>query len=199
MDSLSRKRLLAAAAATPPMVVNMHTSSLSLSEAIKHSGKKGWDGGKSGALSMGVNVCTLMWVRTTMNYQYRYGTTTTQAMRKLWADGGIRRFYRGFPVALFQGPLGRFGDTAANSAILALLEPYDMPIFMKTGAASITAGLWRFCLMPIDTVKTTLQVEGKNGLALLGTKIRGNGIFVTFHGALAAASATAVSQTTLSF
>ena len=35
-----------------------------------------------------------MWMRTTMNYQYRYGTSTTEAMRALWKAGGIRRFYR---------------------------------------------------------------------------------------------------------
>ena len=43
-----------------------------------------------------------MWMRTTMNYQYRYGTTTTRAMRKLYAEGGVRRFYRGIAPALFQ-------------------------------------------------------------------------------------------------
>ena len=43
-----------------------------------------------------------MWMRTTMNYQYRYGTTTTQAMRKLYAEGGVLRFYRGITPALFQ-------------------------------------------------------------------------------------------------
>ena len=43
-----------------------------------------------------------MWMRTTMNYQYRYGTTTTQALRKLYAEGGVRRFYRGIAPALFQ-------------------------------------------------------------------------------------------------
>merc|ERR1719400_2668555 len=112
---------------------------------------------------MGINVCTLMWIRTTMNYQYRYGTTT-----KVWREGGIPRFYRGLAPALFQGPLSRFGDTAANTAILALLEPYDIPIAAKTGAASISAGLWRILITPIDTLKTTLQVEGKQALPLLG-------------------------------
>merc|ERR1711997_468616 len=141
---------------------------------------------------MGINVCTLMWIRTTMNYQYRYGTSTTVAMKKLWAEGGIPRFYRGLAPALFQGPLSRFGDTAANTAILALLEPYDLPMAAKTGAASLSAGLWRIFITPIDTVKTTLQVEGKQALPLLGAKIRTHGILVTFHGALAAASATAV-------
>ena len=53
--------------------------------------------------------------------------------RTLWNQGGVRRFYRGFGPALFQGPLSRFGDTAANVGILALLEPYNMPIAAKTG------------------------------------------------------------------
>ena len=54
---------------------------LTPSEAIQYALAKGWHGGKSGAMAMGINVCSLMWIRTTMNYQYRYGTTTTEAMR----------------------------------------------------------------------------------------------------------------------
>ena len=42
-----------------------------------------------------------------------------------------------------QGPLSRFGDTAANAGVLALLHNYDLPIAVKTGTASVTAGLWR--------------------------------------------------------
>ena len=48
-----------------------------------------------------------MWMRTTMNYQYRYGTSTTQAMKHLWKEGGILRFYRGYAPALLQGPISR--------------------------------------------------------------------------------------------
>ena len=49
----------------------------------------------------------------------------------------------------------------ANVGILALLESNtELPIALKTGAASITAGVWRIFIMPIDTVKTTLQVIG---------------------------------------
>ena len=100
-----------------------------------------------------------MWMRTTMNYQYRFGTSTTEAMKHLWREGKIRRFYRGYGPALLQGPISRFGDTAANVGILALLESNtELPIALKTGAASITAGVWRIFIMPIDTVKTTLQV-----------------------------------------
>ena len=97
-----------------------------------------------------------------MNYQYRYGTSTTEAMKHLWREGKIRRFYRGYGPALLQGPISRFGDTAANVGILALLEAHDdLPIAVKTGAASVTAGLWRIFIMPIDTLKTTLQVRDK--------------------------------------
>lgn len=47
--------------------------------------------------------------------QYRYGTTTTEALRHLYREGGVVRFYRGLGPALLQGPLSRFGDTAANA------------------------------------------------------------------------------------
>lgn len=40
-------------------------------------------------------------------------------------DGGIRRFYRGVGPALIQGPMSRFGDTAANAGTLAMLDSYD--------------------------------------------------------------------------
>ena len=42
-----------------------------------------------------------MWLRTTMNYQYRYGTKLGETFSKLYNEGGIRRFYRGIGPALF--------------------------------------------------------------------------------------------------
>ena len=188
----NNRRVWAAAATSSSLPDQDSRDIFTSTQAIQRVFEKGWHEGTSGAMAMGINVCTLMWIRTTMNYQYRYGKTTTQAMRTLWSEGGIPRFYRGLTPALFQGPISRFGDTAANTAILALLEPYDIPIAAKTGAASISAGVWRIFITPIDTIKTTLQVEGKQALPLLGAKIRTSGILVTFHGALAAASATAV-------
>lgn len=74
---------------------------------------------------MAIQVVSLMWLRTTMNYQYRYGTSTREAMRALYKDGGVLRFYRGLAPALFQGPLSRFGDTASNAGCLSLLNQYD--------------------------------------------------------------------------
>ena len=52
---------------------------------------------------------------TALALQYRYGTTTSEALRTLYKEGGVVRFYRGLLPALFQGPLSRFGDTAANT------------------------------------------------------------------------------------
>lgn len=161
-------------------------------EVLETALKKGFNGGTSGAAAMAIQVSSLMWIRTTMNYQYRYGTSTTEAFNKLWKEGGVRRLYRGFAPALLQGPLSRFGDTAANAAILSLLERSELPVVAKTGVASLTAAAWRICIAPIDTVKTTLQVEGRSGMKLLGNKMAAQGPSVLWYGSLAAASATAV-------
>ena len=133
-----------------------------------------------------------MWMRTTMNFQYRHGTSTTAAMKKLYLEGGLRRFYRGIGPALLQGPLARFGDTAANVAVLHYLDKSDLPLAVKTGAASLTSASWRICIMPVDALKTTLQAEGGRGAKLLVAKMGTQSPVVLWHGAVAAASATAV-------
>ena len=123
-----------------------------------------------------------------------YGEPLRLAARTLYADGGVRRFYRGIGPALVQGPLSRFGDTASNAGALALLDSYDatrsLPTAVKTGLGSLSAGAFRIVLLPIDTLKTTLQVEGATGLAKLGAKVRASGVGCLWHGALASAAAT---------
>jgi hypothetical protein len=61
-----------------------------------------------------------------------------------------------------QGPLCRFGDTAANAGVLSLLNELDatrnLPVGVKTAAASATAGAWRMLLLPLDATKTMMQV-----------------------------------------
>jgi len=163
---------------------------------IKKSFNKAIGGGITGASAMGCQVLSLMWLRTTMNYQYRYGTKTLETIKKLYKEGGVRRFYRGFSPAIIQGPLSRFGDTATNTGIITLLDSYDstkdLPTSLKTLVASATAALWRINLMPIDNCKTILQVEGKNGLKNLGTKFRTGGFPTLYYGSFAASSATFV-------
>lgn len=169
---------------------------LSPQEVFEKAKSRALQGGFAGGVAMGLNVLTLMWMRTTINYQYRNGTGTMTALKTLYAEGGIPRFYRGLAPALIQGPLSRFGDTAANTGTLALLDnlesTQDMPVWLKTASASLAAALFRIFLMPVDTLKTTMQVQGKDGLANLWSKFKTKGPSVFYHGSLAAASATYV-------
>ena len=61
-----------------------------------------------------------------------------------------------------QGPLSRFGDTAANAGTLSLLESYEftssLNVGLKTIVASAAAASFRIFLMPIDATKTIMQV-----------------------------------------
>ncbi|KAL3826685.1 hypothetical protein ACHAXA_001208 [Cyclostephanos tholiformis] len=186
---------------------------------IERAAKKAMGGGKAGAAAAVVQVFSLMWLRTTMNYQYRFGGTLSSSLKKLYEEGGIPRLYQGLSFALIQvrsrnhiprifyrcmpvsspeilskGPLTRFGDTAANVGILALLESIpetaSLPIPIKTAAGSISAGLWRIVLMPIDTSKTVLQVEGSDGLNRLKERVLERGPAPLYQGALASAAAT---------
>lgn len=167
-----------------------------LGAILSKAANRALGGGLPGACAMALQVLSLMWMRTTINYQYRYGTSTLVAFRTLYADGGIPRFYRGLGPALLQAPLSRFGDTAANAGSLALLDSFEatssLPVGVKTLVASLSAGAFRILLMPIDATKTIMQVEGKNGLPMLISKVSKNGPTVLFHGALAASLATIV-------
>ena len=123
------------------------------------------------------------------------------AIGALYKDGGgglkgITRFYRGLFPALMQGPLSRFGDTAANTGTLVILDSYattkDLPAAAKTAFCSITAALWRLFLMPIDTWKTTMQTEGSRGMAMLMKKLGEKGPIVLYNGGYGAIIANIV-------
>lgn len=161
---------------------------------LEHAKSQAFKGGIAGASAQVFNVMTFMWLRTTMNYQYRHGGSTTQVFRSLWKEGGVPRFYRGLVPALLQSPLSRFGDTASNVGILALLDGTEqtknLPVGVKTAVASCGAACWRLFLMPIDAWKTTKQVEGGEGLKHLVTKVRNHGITKLYHGSVAAMGAT---------
>ncbi|RGP73951.1 carrier protein [Fusarium sporotrichioides] len=163
---------------------------------LKKALKRALGGGLSGAAAMVLQVLLLMPLRTIMNYQYRHGTSFTVATQTLYTEGGIRRYYQGIAPALFQGPISRFGDTAANAGILALLQsnPYlkDLPSPIKTIFASLCAAAFRMILTPVDTLKTTLQAQGARGTALLRRRIKSNGIGSLWWGAFATAAATFV-------
>jgi len=50
-------------------------------EVMKKALKRGLGGGLAGGIAMGLNVLSLMWLRTTINYQYRNGTGTFESFR----------------------------------------------------------------------------------------------------------------------
>eukprot|EP00541_Cyclophora_tenuis_P001405 CAMPEP_0116550892 /NCGR_PEP_ID=MMETSP0397-20121206/5669_1 /TAXON_ID=216820 /ORGANISM="Cyclophora tenuis, Strain ECT3854" /LENGTH=289 /DNA_ID=CAMNT_0004075753 /DNA_START=107 /DNA_END=979 /DNA_ORIENTATION=- len=166
----------------------------SFKEIMQKASKSAIRGGTAGAAAMGANVACLMWMRTTINYQYRNGVSFPTALRQIYADGGIPRFYRGVLPALIQGPMSRFGDTAANTGMLTIMDSYEttknLPVAVKTVSASAAAACWRIFLMPVDTVKTTMQVTGRFGAVV--DKIKVGGVISLYNGAIAAASATFV-------
>ena len=119
-----------------------------------------------------------------------------QATKALYDNGGYGRFYSGLTAALIQGehrllhlrfsflsligPVARFGDTAANTGIRALLQSNpilrQLPSLGQTVFVSLyaqplhihavadcgfrAAAAFRMILVPIDTLKTTLQTQG---------------------------------------
>jgi hypothetical protein len=186
----SAQELLASSAATAPAA-----GSVDWQGVFQKASKRALGGGKAGATAAVVQVLSLMWLRTSMNYQYAKGGDLSSSLKALWNEGGIPRLYQGLPFALLQGPLTRFGDTAANVGILALLESTPetqaLPLPVKTALGSVSAGLWRIFLMPIDSSKTAMQVEGAEGLKKLWGLVKEEGPAPLYYGALAQASATA--------
>mmetsp|Transcript_68012 Transcript_68012/g.133750 ORF Transcript_68012/g.133750 Transcript_68012/m.133750 type:complete len:284 (-) Transcript_68012:173-1024(-) len=160
-----------------------------LNEILTKASKKALSGGLAGMGAQAINVLTLMWMRTIMNYQYRYGGSLGEVTRKLYADGGIPRFYRGLAPGLIQAPVSRFGDTAANDGALAALEHTSLPTAVKTMCASACAAGFRVFLMPIDAWKTTKQVEGADGLKKLIEKTKKHPTAL-WQGAVGAMTAT---------
>eukprot|EP00420_Gonyaulax_spinifera_P031860 CAMPEP_0197869892 /NCGR_PEP_ID=MMETSP1439-20131203/685_1 /TAXON_ID=66791 /ORGANISM="Gonyaulax spinifera, Strain CCMP409" /LENGTH=283 /DNA_ID=CAMNT_0043488755 /DNA_START=96 /DNA_END=947 /DNA_ORIENTATION=+ len=161
----------------------------SFNEIMTKASKKALSGGLAGMGAQAINVLTLMWMRTIMNYQYRYGGGLVDVTKKLYAEGGIPRFYRGLAPGLIQAPVSRFGDTAANDGALAAFEHTNLPTAAKTMAASGCAAGFRVFLMPVDAWKTTKQVEGKDGLKRLIEKTKKHPTAL-WQGAVGAMTAT---------
>ena len=165
-------------------------------EVLDRSIKRALNGGLSGSVAMAFQVGSMMWLRTTLNHQYRNGGTFMSNLKLLYSQGGVLRFYKGVGPALLQAPLSRFGDTAANVGMMTYLNSNQntehLPMSIKTFCGSVSAGLWRINLMPIDTLKTMKQVHGSLATSILREKIRTNGISSLYHGSLGACTATII-------
>eukprot|EP00587_Corethron_hystrix_P008979 CAMPEP_0113304280 /NCGR_PEP_ID=MMETSP0010_2-20120614/4368_1 /TAXON_ID=216773 ORGANISM="Corethron hystrix, Strain 308" /NCGR_SAMPLE_ID=MMETSP0010_2 /ASSEMBLY_ACC=CAM_ASM_000155 /LENGTH=297 /DNA_ID=CAMNT_0000158463 /DNA_START=101 /DNA_END=994 /DNA_ORIENTATION=- /assembly_acc=CAM_ASM_000155 len=164
------------------------TAKPNFSDAIAKATKAARDGYSASMASI-VSVFLLMWVRTTMSYQFVHGVSTFEAISMLYAEGGIPRFYKGIIPALIMMPLSRFGDIFANEAARGFLsERY--PTGIVTAIASTLAALWRIIISPTDTVKTTMQVHGAEAIVLLQEKTKKMGFRALYEGSLGAAAAT---------
>merc|ERR1712070_1056356 len=102
------------------------------------------------------------------------GGTMGEVLAKLYEEGGIARLYKGlFPWAIFQAPLSRFGDVAANELIISIFRELlpQVPVSVATFASSMGGAAWRIAITPIDTCKTIMQTDGEKGMKILKDKI----------------------------
>ena len=160
---------------------------------LRHALDEGVGGGLAGL----VQVLTMMWLRTTVNYQYRYGVSLQVALLELYKQGGIPRFYKGLPFAMVQGPLCKFGAVASNEGAKKLVHDikflgrHPSRILIASLIGSIFNVLWRLVIMPLDTVKTILQVDGLSGFdAIKRRVIEDRDMKILFRGSKATILAT---------
>jgi len=164
----------------------------SLNSVLSVAAQKAFKGGVAGLAAGAAQVLAFMWLRTAMNVQYSRGGTLQDALSSLWREGGIRRLYQGVELAIVQAPLARFGDTAANTGVLAVLAVTapDVPLPLATAVASTAGACWRLLITPLDAVKTARQVRGADAVQLLAAKVQDRGPLALYDGAVAAAAAS---------
>lgn len=157
----------------------------SLGTVLALAMQKAWRTGSAGFLAGTLQVIAFMWLRTTMNYQVKHGGTFLGTLKKLWGEGGLARLYQGLlPWAIFQAPLSRFGDTAANELVISVCSQLlpQVPVSVSTFGASMAGACWRILITPVDTCKTMLQTDGAKGWKILMDKISKGGFMVLWQG-----------------
>ncbi len=87
---------------------------------------------------------TLMPLRTAMNWQYRHGATTTESIRKLYAEDGIRRFYRCGGANDGCASCARASTREAAHLLLGAPAPTARPARSGIAPALVQAPLSRF-------------------------------------------------------
>jgi hypothetical protein len=167
-------------------------------EIFQNAFKKAIGGGIPGAVAGVVQVLSLMWLRTVINYQYRYGSNFIEALSYLYNHGGVPRLYSGLGFALVQAPLARFVSTAANDGVHNLIQNLEWTKHWGPGkevvVAACVVGFFRMILMPIDTSKTVLQIEGEKGFAKLMSQVKEGRIHLLYAGSFANAASSFISH-----
>ncbi|CAM9959742.1 unnamed protein product [Pylaiella littoralis] len=170
-------------------------------EALRHSLAVGLSGGGATVFS----VATLMWLHTIITFQQRHGTKFGDTCKILWRQGGPRRFYRGVLPSLVTAPLCRFGDTLSNELAMIYFSrhqhrgghgrrrngdgweggPHKLPVWVATFFGSLGAAAFHATVVPLDTYKVIMQVDGKEGLSVMKKRIALRGPIAAYDGALA--------------
>ena len=70
-----------------------------------------------------------------------------------------------------------------NALVTTALSDSHYTISQKTFLGSCCAGLWRIGIMPIDTFKSSLQVNGKEGMNILRERMKTSGVKTLWNGA----------------
>eukprot|EP00752_Nemacystus_decipiens_P005781 g5230.t1 len=175
-------------ASSPPPAV-------SAGEALRHSFTVGLSGGGATIFS----VATMMWLHTIITYQQRHGSTFGDTCKVLWRQGGPRRFYRGVMPSLAAAPLCRFGDTLSNELAMVWFNGQQqkgkgagggtnggkLPVWVATFFGSLGAAAFHAMVVPLDTYKVIMQVDGKEGLMVMKKRIALRGPIAAYDGALA--------------
>lgn len=96
-------------------------------------------GGLGGATATALQTLMFEPVRITMEHRQRHGVKTTEAIKALFAAGGLSHFYPNVFQTLVQDPASRFAGTATNTGMLTFLDsnPYTqrLPPMIKTAVA----------------------------------------------------------------
>ena len=128
--------------------------------------------------AMFIQISLLYPIRTVVNHQYTNGNNFLSSVKDLYKKEGIKRFYRGFIPGLIQGPMIKTGDLFINSYVINTLNTND--IYIKTFFSSILGSCFRSFFIPIDTIKTSLQIHGN--IKPLKEKLHKKGLFSLYHG-----------------
>ena len=192
MDARPSARLPTALASAGALALALAVRALGsglVRASLARACRVGLSNGLHGALAGVVQVVLLMWLRTTMNFQYAKGTGLRQTVRMLWYEGGVLRFYQGFWFAIIQAPLTRFGDVAANEGVRSLFAGSPTLAALPTSARSLVVSAlavgFRLLIHPLDSVKTNMQIYGPAAHAELVARVKAHGPRVLFDGCAA--------------
>ena len=103
-------------------------------EILDKATKRAFKGGVAGSAAAAVQVTSLMWIRTIMNYQYRYGTGLTEAFKValtnallVFASGPFVQTRGLFPILSADNSQARWRGVARNPSLLPWVRICDVP------------------------------------------------------------------------